>query len=459
MSIQTLAKQILPLKNVNDLNQIISQIPDSCRVVMIGEASHGTHDFYQIRAELTKQLILQKGFNLVAVESDWPDALQVNQYFTGQRKSADDALSAYKRFPTWMWRNTVVKDFVEWMKHYNDKHSDSRDFVGFYGLDVYSLQSSRDEVIHYLDQVDKELAKKAREQYACFDKYGSSEQSYAYNMSLGMSQSCETAVLNVLNEMLKRQNEFVKHSKLGEDAYFYALQNAKVIKGAEKYYRNMFKGGATTWNIRDLHMKNTLIDLMKYKEDVQKRRAKAVVWAHNSHLGDARETEMGRGRKEWNLGQLVRQHFPREEHFNIGFTTHHGTVTAANNWHDDPHFMKVRPSMEGSYERLYHDTVKVAGNQLPHKRCITIMSQLDSATYEFLTRPRLERAIGVIYRPKTERWSHYFEAILPRQFDCVIHVDATSALIPLEMHPQWKRQREAYHEHEDDIPETFPFGL
>mmetsp|Transcript_1027 Transcript_1027/g.3522 ORF Transcript_1027/g.3522 Transcript_1027/m.3522 type:complete len:461 (-) Transcript_1027:2121-3503(-) len=460
MSVSSLARQVLPLKNISDLNSIVNHIPDTVKVVLIGEASHGTQEFYSIRAELTKQLILQKGFNMVACESDWPDALEVNRYFKGQKRDADDSLTRYSRFPTWMWRNTVVKDFVEWMKQHNDTIENDCDTLGFYGLDVYSLQSSRDEVVNYLETVDKDLAQKAREHYGCFDKFGVSEQSYAYNMKLGLEKSCESSVLKVLHEMVKRHGEFVANSKMGEDEYFYALQNAKVIKGAEKYYRNMMRGGNVTWNIRDKHMMQTLLDLMEYKEKVQNRTPRVVVWAHNSHLGRANHTDMGWRRKQTNLGELVAQHFPRKEHYNVGFTTFTGTVTAASNWHDDPHFKKVNRAMEGSYERLFHDVIKTAGiDKLPHKRFAILMDKLDPDTYKFLSKTRLERYIGVIYRPQSERMSHLSDSCITRQFDCVMHIEHTSALVPLEIHPQWKVQRDKYHQHEDDVPETYPFGL
>eukprot|EP00818_Percolomonas_sp_WS_P003535 CAMPEP_0117435680 /NCGR_PEP_ID=MMETSP0759-20121206/606_1 /TAXON_ID=63605 /ORGANISM="Percolomonas cosmopolitus, Strain WS" /LENGTH=467 /DNA_ID=CAMNT_0005227235 /DNA_START=73 /DNA_END=1476 /DNA_ORIENTATION=+ len=453
--IQSLARQVLPLGQKRDLQQIVNDIPDSARVVLIGEQSHGTADYYAIRAELSKMLIQQKGFNAIATEADWPDALEVNKYWRGHKKGANHALGEFSRWPRWMWRNKVVLQFVDWLKEHNSQFSDPKEFVNFFGLDMYSLQSSRDAVVNYLEKVDPELAQKARKSYACFDRFGESDQSYGYAMSLGFNKSCEDSVLKVIRELHENQGRLVDEAKEGDDAHFYALQNAKVVKDAENYYRHMFASNVSTWNIRDEHMADCLCDLIKYKKKVQNKNAKVIVWAHNSHLSGV---SLQKG--EWNLGELCRKRFPGEESYIALFTSHTGTVTAAHQWDSPPQCMRVNPSLENSYERLFHEVVKEAGtNQLPHKRFILLMSKIDKETKKFLSEKRLERAIGVIYAAKTEFWSHYVNVRLTEQCDALIHVDHSHALIPLEIKPQWKQQHDKHHQHLDDVPETFPFGL
>jgi erythromycin esterase-like protein len=406
-------------------------------LVLIGEASHGTHEFYQTRAELTKVLVERKGFNLIAVEADWPDAYRVNRWV---RHASDDtgagiALGDFTRFPRWMWRNQDVVVFLEWLRAHNaPKAAAAR--VGFYGLDLYSLHTSIEAVLQYLRKVDPEAAERARYRYGCFEHFGEDTQAYGYAAKLGLSRSCERDVLEQLIELRRRAAEYAnRDGRIAADEYFFAEQNARLVRNAEQYYRAMFGGRAESWNLRDTHMMETLEALLAHTRQVAGS-ARAVVWAHNSHLGDARATEMGDG-GELNLGQLVRQKHGADARL-IGFSTHTGTVTAASNWDEPAARKRVRPSLAGSYERLFHD----AGVK-------QFLLTLGEHKIGPLAAPRLERAIGVIYRPETERGSHYFRAHLPEQFDAILHIDETNALEPLEL---WSFD-------DQDLPETFPSAL
>jgi erythromycin esterase-like protein len=407
-------------------------------IVLIGEASHGTQEFYRLRAEITKALILRRGFNIVAVEADWPDAYRANRWVLGQSADAraEDALGDFHRFPRWMWRNREVAAFLAWLRAHNSMRAEPKQ-TGFYGLDLYSLHRSMAAVLDYLAKVDPGAAGRARERYACFDHFGEDTASYGYAASLGVSPSCEREVVATLVDLRRQAAEYAtRDGRIAADDYFFAEQNARLVRNAEGYYRSMFAGRVESWNLRDTHMMETLEALLRHVGRTAGQ-AKAVIWAHNSHLGDARATDMG-DVGELNLGQLV-----RESHgvaaCTIGFTTHSGSVTAASNWDEPAAHRLVRPSLPGSYERLFHDT-GVA--------CFVLRLH-DDAVHDALSSRRLERAIGVIYRPETERRSHYFHASLPEQFDLVIHVDETRALEPLE---PWSLQ-------EADLPETYPTGV
>jgi erythromycin esterase-like protein len=407
-------------------------------LVLIGEASHGTHEFYRIRAELTKALISTRGFNLVAAEADWPDAYRVNRWV---RHAADEsdaaaALGDFIRFPRWMWRNRDVVAFIHWLWNHNaSRPPESR--VGFYGLDLYSLHASMEAVLTYLQKVDPAGAQRARYRYACFEDFGEDTQAYGYAATFGLSRSCEDDVVAQLLDLRRRAGEYAsRDGHIAADEYFFAEQNARLVGNAEAYYRSMFAGRVESWNLRDTHMMDTLEALRAHVKQVSGA-ARAVVWAHNSHLGDARATYMGKI-GELNLGQLVRERHGSQS-FLVGFTTHTGTVTAASNWDQPAQRKRVLPSMNGSYERLFHD----AGVE----RFLLLLQ--DGPMREALLEERLERAIGVIYRPETERLSHYFEARLPEQFDAVLHIDRTTALEPLE---RWAHD-------EGDVPETYPTGI
>jgi len=426
-----------------DFDALLGAVGDA-RLVLLGEASHGTHDFYRVRAEITKRLIREKGFSAVAVEADWPDAYRVNRYVRGRPGDPDsvEALSGFLRFPQWMWRNADALDFVGWLREHNDSQDSDAFKVGFYGLDLYSLHASMHAVIEYLKVVDPEAAVRAAERYACFEHFGGNPQTYGYATTLGLAPSCETAVINQLVELRAAAAEYAKRDgRVAADDLFFAEQNAKIVANAERYYRAMFQDHAASWNLRDQHMADTLGALTAFLE-TDPRRAKIVVWAHNSHLGDARATEMGAQRGELNVGQLVRERFGRAA-FLVGFTTYSGTVTAASDWNAEAERKTVRPALPESYEALFHQCG--IGNFFLDLR------QTNEAVAA-LAAPRLERAIGVIYRPETERLSHYFAAVLPRQFDAVLHYDHTRAVEPLERTPVWERG-------EPELLETYPSAL
>jgi erythromycin esterase-like protein len=419
------------------MSPLLGAIGDA-RLVLIGEATHGTHEFYRIRAELTKALISRKRFNLVAVEADWPDAYRVNRWVrhAATEPDAETALGDFTRFPRWMWRNRDVVEFVQWLRAHNESRpAESR--VGFYGLDLYSLHASIEAVLKYLQKVDPAGAARARYRYGCFEEFGEDTQAYGYAANFGLSRSCEDETVAQLLELRRRAGDYAsRDGRIAADDYFFAEQNARLVRNAEQYYRSMFGGRVESWNLRDTHMMETLEALRAHVEHTSGS-ARAVVWAHNSHLGDARATYMG-DIGELNLGQLVRQkHGSRA--FLIGFTTHAGTVTAASNWDEPAQRKRVRPSMAGSYERLFHD----AGVE----RFVLLLR--DGPIRDALRDDRLERAIGVIYRPESERLSHYFRARLPEQFDAVLHIDQTTALEPLE---RWAHD-------EVDAPETYPTGI
>jgi erythromycin esterase-like protein len=407
------------------------------RFVLLGEASHGTHEFYSARAAITRRLIAEKGYGAVAVEADWPDAYRVNHYIrgAGADRTAERALSDFERFPTWMWRNRDVVQFVDWLREHNRQREDP---AGFYGLDLYSLHASARAVLDYLDKVDPEGARRARYRYGCFDHFGEDAQAYGHAAGFGLAESCERAAVEQLVELRRHAAEYAsRDGRLAEDEYFFAEQNALLVKNAEHYYRAMFQGRVSSWNLRDTHMFETLQALVRHLE-YRSDGARVVVWAHNSHLGDARATGMG-DLGELNVGQLVRERYGKEALL-VGFTTHEGTVTAASEWDGPARRKRVRPSLPGSYERLLHDTGL--------GRCYLRLREHGIA--DELRGRRLERAIGVIYRPETERLSHYFEADLARQFDAVLHFDQTTAVEPLERQGRMETE---------EVPETFPFGV
>lgn len=438
-AINLIREKAVRLDNERDVPDEIPALVGDVRFVLIGEASHGTHEFYRYRAAITKKLINEKDFSAVAVEADFPDAYRVNRFVRGEGtdKSAEDALGEFTRFPLWMWRNTEVLDFVEWLKNHNDKFG-TGEKIGFYGIDLYSLHSSMAAVLKYLDTVDKEAAARARYRYACFNAFGEDAQHYGYAASFDLSKSCEAEAVNQLVELQQKAFNYMNRDGfVARDEYFFAEQNARLVINAEEYYREMFRGRVSSWNLRDRHMAETLASLAAHLE-TQNQPPKIVVWAHNSHLGDARATDM-RQRGEWNVGQLIREQFP-EETVNIGFTTFTGTVTATDNWDEPAQTKRVREGLNNSYERLFHQT----GD--PN----FFLNLRDEETRGAFRGELLERAIGVIYRPATERVSHYFYADLPRQFDGVIHFDTTHALEPLDKVASWT---------DEDAPETFPEGI
>jgi erythromycin esterase-like protein/predicted phosphoribosyltransferase len=412
-------------------------------LLLIGEASHGTADFYAARAAMTRRLIEERGFCAVAVEADWPDAYRVNRYVRGRSEDADAevALRGFQRFPTWMWRNAAVLDFVGWLRERNDRVGDERGRAGFYGLDVYSLRQSIDEVITYLDRVDPAAGRRARGRYACFDHYGTDDgQTYGLAAAMGAGETCEQEVVEQLTDLQRHAPEYARRDGLlAEDEAFYAEQNALVVRNAAEYYRSMFSGRAQSWNLRDRHMVDTLDAVQGHLARQLGGPAKIVVWEHNSHLGDARATEMA-ARGELNVGQLVRERHPGRCR-SLGFTTYTGTVTAADDWGGEAQRKWVRPALSGSVEELFH--------QVGQKEFMLSFGRAARAAQR-LRAAHLERAIGVIYRPDTERASHYFQARVADQFDAVIHIDDTRALEPLERTSLWET---------GEVPETYPFAV
>lgn len=438
-ALDTIREKAVVLDDISKAADALLALIGDARFVLLGEASHGTHEFYKYRAEITKRLIEEKDFAAVAVEADFPDAYRVNRFVRGEGndQTAEDALGDFQRFPLWMWRNTEVLEFVRWLKNHNDNLG-TGEKIGFYGIDLYSLHSSMEAVLKYLDRVDKEAANRARYRYSCFEHYGEDAQHYGYAASFDVSKSCETEAVNQLIDL--RQKAFTYLNRDGfvaRDEYFFAEQNARLVANAEEYYREMFRGRVSSWNLRDRHMAETLAALAAHLE-TQNLPPKIIVWAHNSHLGDARATDMNQ-RGEWNVGQLVREEFAGET-VNIGFTTFTGTVTATDNWDEPAQLKRVREGLNNSYERLFHQ-VGIEN---------FFLNLRDAETRDAFRGELLERAIGVIYRPETERVSHYFYARLPRQFDGVIHFDRTRALEPLDKVASWTHE---------DAPETFPEGI
>ena len=445
ITLSKINRAAIPLNfGATDYDSLLEWIGER-RFVLIGEASHGTHEFYRERARITRRLIWEKGFNVVAIEGDWPDAYRVNRFVRGmgtdgnardknpRSENAREALGDFLRFPAWMWRNMDVLAFVEWLRKFNNgRNAESQ--VGFYGLDLYSLHASIRAVLGYLDKVDPEGAQRARFRYACFDHFGEDPQAYGYAANFELSRNCEDDVVAQLVEMRRRSADLAQRDgRLDRDAYFSAKQNARLIRNAERYYRAMFGGRAESWNVRDRHMAESLAWLFQTRPN-----ARIVVWAHNSHVGDASATEMAK-QGEVNLGQLTRERFG-DEVFLLGFTTYSGEVTAASQWEAPAERKIVRPALEGSYEAMLHQT-RIPAFLLPMH---------DYPVAQALAQPRLERAIGVIYQPQTERASHYLKCHLPNQFDAVIHIDRTKAVIPFERTSRWEA---------GEIPETYPYAV
>jgi erythromycin esterase-like protein len=438
--VEALRRHAHPLTGDASDEDLVLELIGDASIVLLGEATHGTHEFYRERARITRRLIEQKGFTAVAAEADWPDAARADRYArgVGDDAFAIDALADFRRFPHWMWRNTVVAEFVEWLRAHNESLADGVPKTDFYGLDLYSLHSSMQAVLHYLERVDPEAARRARGRYACFDHFGEDTQVYGMVTATGLTRSCEAEVVSQLVELQRSTAAAVRSFGAASEDAFQAEQNARVVKNAEAYYRAMFLEEVSSWNLRDRHMADTLEAIVAH-HGRGGRRAKVVVWAHNSHVGDARATDMG-WRGELDIGQLARERWGDATRL-IGFTTHHGSVTAASDWGAASERKLVRPALRGSFEAAFHAAgierflVDLRGND-----------ELAAA----LRPPRLERAIGVIYRPESERMSHYFQARLADQFDAVIHFDETRALEPLERSVEWERGETA---------ETYPFGV
>jgi len=410
-----------------DLAPLLQRVGEA-RVVLLGEATHGTDEFYRMRARITRELITRKGFSMVAIEGDWPDAARIDRHVRAGA-SLDEAWSGFARFPRWMWRNEAVRDFVNWLREHNAQAAQP---VAFHGLDLYSLYSSIDAVVRYLDQVDPAAARVARQRYGCLTPWQTDPASYGLSALTARHRSCEQEVVNMLVDIQQKSPSYIGH---GGEHLLDALQNARVVSQAERYYRTLYYGSRTAWNLRDTHMFTTLRHLLSFHG----AQSKAVVWAHNSHVGDSAATERSL-REEFNLGHLCRQAFGTSA-FLVGFGTHHGSVAAANDWDGPMEVKTVRSSLPGSHEALFHAS-GVPRFLLPLREPHAASDVLDG-----LAAARLQRAIGVIYRPDTERQSHYFDAVLPRQFDEYVWFNETRAVRPLPASVS------------EGLPETYPLGL
>ena len=400
------------------------------RVVLLGEATHGTSEFYRARATITRRLIEQHGFNTVAVEADWPDAATVDRYVRHKKLRAD-AEPPFRRFPTWMWRNTDVNDFLQWLREHNEKLP-AEQRTGFFGLDIYNMSASIRAVIDYLDKVDPDAAKIARERYGCLTPWQKDPVTYGRMVLSTGHAKCEDDVAAILTDLFSKQMEY--RARDGED-FFDAESNARLVASAERYYRIMYHGSAESWNLRDTHMFEALEALLAWRGEG----AKAVIWAHNSHIGNAAATDMGLVRDEINIGQLCRERFGSDASL-IGFGTDRGTVAAASDWDGPMEIKQVRPAHRDSYERLCRDS-GIA------QFLIDLRQDEQPNLNAGLLYPRLERAIGVIYRPESELASHYFDASLPKQFDGYVWFEETHAVTPLPA------------EERGGVPETYPFGV
>jgi len=411
-----------------DLEPLLQRVGDA-RVVLLGEATHGTSEFYRMRERISRELIKRKGFSFVAIEGDWPDAARVDHYVRHAEYPPSEWI-AFARFPTWMWRNQEVRSFVDWLRAHNaDLGPEQR--VAFHGLDLYSLYSSIRSVLTYLDDVDPHTARIARLRYGCLMPWETDPATYGRATLSGDYRSCEAQVIAVLKELQGKQQSYAEHD--GE-RFLDAVQNAHLVANAEQYYRIMYYGSRASWNLRDGHMFETLMNLLKFHGP----QSRGIVWAHNSHVGDSVATEMSH-RGEYNIGHLCREQFGRGS-FSIGFGTHSGTVAAASDWDEPMQTMTVRPSLVNSYEALCHATGEP-------RFLLSLRQPRSSPVIAGLSKPRLERAIGVIYRPETELQSHYFQAELPRQFDEYIWFDHSKAVTPLAVKEL------------EGMPDTYPFGL
>jgi len=423
---QTIADHCEPFDTIESaqLEPLLARIGDA-RIVLLGEASHGTSEFYRMRERISRELITKRGFRFVVIEGDWPDAARVDHYVRHLEYPPSE-WTAFARFPVWMWRNDEVRAFIDWLRRHNAPlNAASR--VAFHGLDLYSLYDSIRAVLKYLDQVDPHSAQVARERYGCLTPWQSDPATYGHAALTGAYPTCEADVVRVLTDLLHKRRDYAERD--GE-RFMDAVQNARLITNAERYYRIMYYGSRASWNLRDSHMFETLKTLLAFYGP----RSKAIVWAHNSHIGNAAATEMF-SRGEYNLGHLCRKEFG-DLAYAIGFGTNSGTVAAASNWDGPMEIKTVLPAIPDSYEHVCHETGKPS-----------FLLNLRRSNEMGLRKPRFERAIGVIYRPETELASHYFQAVLPEQFDEYVWFDETRAITPFETKTL------------EDLPDTYPFGL
>ncbi|HEU4752771.1 MAG TPA: erythromycin esterase family protein [Armatimonadota bacterium] len=424
-----------PLEGDRDLDPLLDRIGNA-RYVLLGEASHGTHEYYTWRARLSRRLIREKGFSFISVEGDWPDCYRVNCYVKGEDglgKSAREVLHAFERWPTWMWANEEVVDLAEWLREHNQSLAPERK-VGFYGLDVYSLWDSLQAVLDYLARVDGSAVEAARQAFHCFEPYGEDPQTYAWSTMITPT-NCRDAVVEALVQ-LRRSAPVLQSAAIdGREAYFNAEQNALVAQNAERYYRTMVQGGPASWNVRDHHMMETLDRLMRHHGP----ETKGIVWEHNTHVGDARATDMA-GAGMFNIGQLARERHEGEGVVLVGFGSYEGSVIAGRRWGARMERLPVPPAQAGSYEDLLHR----AGRQ-----DLLLLLTGDTPAPPSLRETRGHRAIGVVYNPENEAWGNYVPTRLAERYDAFLYVDRTQALRPLHMPVRAER----------DLPETFPSGV
>ncbi|EJF66548.1 hypothetical protein DICSQDRAFT_45785 [Dichomitus squalens LYAD-421 SS1] len=474
---EVLRAHIHPLSfSSSSYDPLLHAIGDA-QIVLIGDGSHGTYEFYAHRANITKRLIEEKGFTAVAVEADWPDAFRINRYIhggdtrTGKIKNARDSLAEFERFPKWMWKNEAMPPFIEWMKQHNQKvaetEGDASGTVSFYGMDVYSLHRSAEQVIRYLETVDPEGAKQARKKYNCFERFGEDTRRYAYETQFGLKKDCHREVIDNLKNLLLNRQRFIEQEILRDkfahphEEQFVAEMNALVVKDAEEYYRTMMTEDVRSWNLRDEHFARTVSGIAQYLGLSPSPRggAKVVVWAHNSHVGDARATDVGKRRRESNVGQRCREIFSNDKVFNIGFLTNRGTVTAAHDWDDPPYLQRMNPPIDGSIEDVFdkwadQDCFVVTHNIVIDEKGATKKVEVNEglSEYVFLNRPRYQRFIGVIYRRLTEILSHYSKCSVRQQYDAVAHIRESRGIQPLEPEETWKGPKA-------EMDMTFPFGV
>lgn len=439
MNIELIRQFVQPLSgSENDYDALLRSIGDAS-IVLLGEGTHGSHEFYEQRIRITQRLILEKGFSAVALEADWPDMARANRYvqILNAEDSAEAALEDFKRFPVWMWRNREFVRLVDWMHRWNQEVSE-KERLGLYGLDLYSFHNSAASVLKYLRAVDPRAAKAAERRYGCFEQFHQDMQEYGFLSRMTLEPACQQAVISQLVDLQQNALHFIgQDGKQAVDEFFNAEQNARVVKNAEAYYRSMFYGESSSWNLRDGHMAETVDSLITHISTGSKA-PKLIIWAHNSHVGDARATESGE-MGQLNIGQLLREKY-QDEVYIVGFTTHTGTVTAASNWDKPARNKHIVPSLPGSWENYFHEVGVPAF--LLNLRAPEIHHELNQI--------RLERAIGVLYLPNSERQSHYFRANISRQFDSVVHIDQTHALEPLERNPEWVA---------GEVSELYPTGL
>lgn len=402
------------IESYNSYKEILDHMLES-RIVMLGEASHGTYEFYAIRQKLSQYLIQEKGFNAIAIEGDFTNCYNVNLYLQGEGDRDDplNALRDFKRFPTWMWRNEMIVPFLRELREYNDE---SKQKVHFFGLDLYSLHGAIQAVINYLKMHDIEAARDAIKRYSCFENTTHDPQEYGALVRYSNKKACTQEVAKQVIAL--QEMTFKNHYNLDEtDQLFYATQNARLVQNAENYYRGLFEPHVNTWNIRDTHMFETLQNILAYLSKTLKVPAKIIIWAHNSHLGNAKATEMS-SRGDTNIGELIKDHY-RDCSFSLGFSTYSGTVLAADEWGESPQVKFLNKALPGSYEELFHN--------LSSNNFAFIMKN-NPKLQKLLSSPRLQRAVGVIYKPETERWSHYYNAELAHQFDAILHIDTSRAI-------------------------------